>query len=213
MFEFVQEKVQHVSVVKLKKYLSRFNELEPRLKDADTKGEVMNAVRRQSTLTDFAYINRIADHFGNEEAKSEIDRYKKTLDDFCQHTIQSHTYVQSFREDRSKPIPSSNNVTFKIEWDAAKTTEKDIRGILRMAFGRLADHVEILVVQEGCVLLKCSAPPYLIPDLVEIASRRKNKLVAMDVVKLTIGSTEVINEQVSKPVIRLSAYFKILELS
>ena len=74
----------------------------------------------------------------------------------------------------------------------------DIRGILIMAFGHLADCVEIPVVREGCVLLECTAPRYLMKDLVGIASRRKNKLVAMDVVKLTIGSTEVINEQVSR---------------
>ena len=211
MFKYVQEKVKDsVSVDELKQYLCQYDGLESLLQDADTMVEVMNAVRRQSTLTDYAYIAEIAHHFGIDEAKSKIGSYRKTLDDFCQHTVQNHTYVQSFHEDRSKPIPSSNKVTFKIEWDAAKTTMNDIHGILRMAFGHLADRVEILVVREGCVLLECAAPQYLMKDLVGIASRRKTKLVAMDVVKLTIGSTEVINEQVSRPVIRLVCILKCI---
>ena len=200
MFEFVQEKVQHESVDKLKRSLCRFGELRSRLQDAHTLVEVMNAVRSESTLTDFAYIDRIAHYLGDKKAKSKVGRYKKSLKHFCKKISKSHTYMQSFREDRSKPTPSSNKVTFKLEWDAAKTTMNDIRGILRMAFGRLADCVEILVVRDGCVLLECIAPQYLMKDLVGIASRRKNKLVAMDVVRLTIGSTEVINEQVSRPV-------------
>ena len=79
--------------------------------------------------------------------------------------------MQSFCKDRSKPIPSSNKVTFKIEWDAAKTTMNDIRGILRMAFGHLADCDEILVIQEGCVLLEYAALRYLMKDLVGIAGQ------------------------------------------
>ena len=201
MFEFVQEKVQHESVDKLKQYLCRFDKLRSRLQDADTLVKVMNAVRSESTLTDFAYIDRIVHHLGNKKVKSKVGHYKKSLKNFCKKISKSHTYMQSFREDQSKAIPSSNKVTFKIEWDAAETTMDDIHGILRMAFGRLADRVEILVVREGCVLLECAAPQYLMKDLVEIASKRKNKLVANDVVKLTIGSTEVINEQVSGPVI------------
>ena len=202
MFHCVQKNVKHnVSVDDLKQYLcDMFDELKSPLQDADTMDKIMNVVRRNSTLTDCSYFIGIARHFGINEAKSKIGCYEEILHDFCQRTLQNHTYVQSFCEDQSKPIPSSNKVTFKLEWDAAKTTMNDIRGILRMAFGRLADCVEILVVRDGCVLLECIAPQYLMKDLVGIASRRKNKLVAMDVVRLTIGSTEVINEQVSRPV-------------
>ena len=201
MFELVQEKVERVSVNDLKQYLCRFDELRSLLQDADTLDKIMNAVREQSTLTDFAYIDRIAHHFGNRKVKSKVSHYKKSLKKFCRHTIQAHTYVQSFCEDQSKPIPSTNKVTFKLEWNATETTMNDIRGILRKAFGRLADRVKILVVREGCVLLECAAPPCLMKDLVGVASRRKHELVAMDVVKLTIGSTVVINEQVSGPII------------
>ena len=201
MLDCVQKKVKDiVSVDELKQHLCNFDELESDLEHANTIDEVMIAVRGQSTLTDYAYINEIACHFGIDEAKSKIGCYEEILYNFCQHTIKSHTYMQSFCEHQSKRISSSNkiNVTFKLEWDATKTTMIDIHGVLRMAFGCLADCVEILVVREGCVLVGCSAPQYLIPDLAKEAKKRKSKLVALDVVKLVIGSTEVINEQVSR---------------
>ena len=186
-----------VPVDNLKEYLCQtFPEFKISLQEVSTTDDVMEAVRNQSSLTDVAYFDRINDHF-NLQMTQEIDRYCDTLNSFCQHTLDNHSYVRSFREDYPRYILSSDKIVFQLQWKANEKTLKDIRDVLQMSFGHLADRVQIVVIEDGSVVVVCWAPRYLMEELVRHASARVHRLSEMGVVKLTIGDTEVKIKQVN----------------
>ena len=182
-----------VPVDNLKDYLCEtFPEFKILLQEASTTDDVMKAVRNQSSLTDVAYFDRINDRF-NLQVTQEIDRYCDTLDSFCQHTLDNHTYVRSFREDYPRYILSSDKIVFQLQWKANEKTLKDIRDVLRMSFGHLADRVQIVVIEDGSVVVVCWAPRYLMEELVRQASESVHSLAEMGVVKLTVGGGTKVN--------------------
>ena len=193
MFYAVSKEVKlHVSVDTLKRYLYQtFAELEDILQDADTIDQVMKALRSECSLTDCSYFEDIASQFNLKNAAKRISDYHKKLDSFCQHTLADHLYVKSFREDYPKNISTSNRITFRLQWNAQEKTLKDIRNVLYKAFGYLSVRVEIVVIQDGSVVVVCWAPQHLMKELVRLAELKWYKLREMGVVKLTIGDTEV----------------------
>ena len=183
MFDSMCETVRsQVPVNNLKQHLSQFfSEFEILLQDAVTTDDVMKAVRNESSLTDFAYFEEIADHFNLQQVKRNIRDYHSTLNSFCQHTLNNHSYVRSFREDYPRYILSSDKITFKLEWKAKDKTLKDIRDVLRMTFKHLADRVQIVVIGDGSVVVVCCAPRYLMEELVRLASESVHMLAEMGV--------------------------------
>ena len=199
MFDSMCETVRsQVPVHNLKRHLSQsFSEFEILLQDAVTTDDVMKAVRNESSLTDFAYFEEIADHFNLQQVKCSIRDYHSILDSFCEHTLNNHSYVRSFREDYPRYILSSGKIVFQLEWKAKDKTLKDIRDVLRMTFKHLADRVQIVVIKDGSVVVVCCAPRYLMEELVRLASESVHMLAEMGVVKLTVGGTEVTIEKVN----------------
>ena len=181
-----------VPVKALKQHLCQtFSEFEIALQDISTVDNVMKAVRKESSLTDFAYFEQIANHFDLQQIKEKVQVYRNTLNLFCQYTLDNHTYVRSFHEDYPRYILSSDKIVFQLQWKAREKTLKDIRDVLRMSFGRLADRVQIVVIEDGSVVVVCWAPRYLMEELVRQASERVHRLAEVGVVKLTVGDTEV----------------------
>ena len=199
MFDNMCETVRsQVPVDDLKRYLCRyFREFQILLRDAVTTDDVMEAVRNESSLTDFAYFEEIADHFNLRQVKRSIRTYHSILDSFCRHTLNNHSYVRSFREDYPRYILSNDRIEFRLQWKANDHTLKDIRDVLQMSFKKRAVHVQIVVVGNGSVVVVCCAPRYLMEELVRLASESVHRLKDMGVVKLTVGGTEVISEEVS----------------
>ena len=192
LFRSISKAVKsQVPVDNLKKYLCEtFPEFKISLQEASTTDDVMEAVRNQSSLTDVTYFDRIDDHF-NLQMTQEIYRYCDPLDSFCQDTLDNHSYVRSFREDYPRYILSSDKIVFQLQWKANEKTLKDIRDVLQTSFRHLADRVQIVVIEDGSVVVVCWVPRYLMEELVRHASARVHSLVKMGVVKLTIGGTEV----------------------
>ena len=116
-----------------------------------------------------ALLEEIASQFKLKKVARRIVEYHKILDKFCQHTIADHFYVKSFREDYHRYILSSNKVTFRLQWNAQEKTLKDIRNVLYKAFGYLSVRVEIVVIQDGSVVVVCSPPQHLMEELVRLA--------------------------------------------
>ena len=188
----------HVSVAALKEYLCRtFPELVFPLQDVITIDNVIEVVRNESSFTDLAYVKVISNHFDLQEMKQKIDGYRRMLDSFCRHTLNNHSYVKSFREDYPRYILSSDKIVFQLQWKAMEKTLKDIRDVLQMSFGHLADRVQIVVIEDGSVVVVCWAPQYLMEELVRQASESVHRLVEIGVVKLTVGGTEVNIEKVN----------------
>ena len=191
-------RLHSVPVTALKDYLTKhFPDLEFPLQEVITIDNVIETVRKESSLTDLAYVKVISKHFELQEMKHKTDKYRRMLDSFCRHTLDKHSYVKSFRVDTSRYILSSDKIVFKLEWKAKEKTLKDIRDVLRMSFGDLTDRVQIVVIEDGSVVVVCCAPLYLMEELVRLASESVHRLIAMGVVKLTVGGTEVISEEVS----------------
>ena len=191
-------KSHDVPVTALKDYLSKnFPDLDFPFQAVFTIDNVIETVRKNSSLTDLAYVKVISKHFELQEMKQKTDDYRRMLDSFCRHTLDKHSYVRSFRVDISRYILSSDKIVFKLEWKAKEKTLKDIRDVLRMSFGDLTDRVQIVVIEDGSVVVVCCAPRYLMEELVRLASESVHWLKEMGVVKLTVGGTEVISEEVS----------------
>ena len=199
MFDSMCETVKsQVPVDDLKRYLCRtFSEFKLLLQDAVTTDDVMEAVRNESSLTDFAYFEEISDHFNLQQVKRSIRTYHSILDSFCKHTLNNHSYVKSFREDYLRYILPSDKIIFQLEWKAKDKTLKDVRDVLRMTFKQMADRVQIVVIGDGSVVVVCCAPRYLMEELVRLASESVHRLIEMGVVKLTVGGTEVTIEKVN----------------
>ena len=153
MFDSVCETVKsQVPVDDLKRYLCRtFSEFQILLRDAVTTDDVMKAVRNESSLTDFAYFEEIAEHFNLRQVKRNIRTYHSILDSFCEHTLNNHSYVRAFREDYPRYIQSFDKIVFQLEWKANNHTLKDIRDVLLMRFMKEAVRVQIVVIADGSV--------------------------------------------------------------
>ena len=123
MFDSMCETVRSkVPVDDLKRHLTQsFSEFEILLQDAVTTDDVMKAVRNESSLTDFAYFEEIADHFNLQQVKRSISSYHSILDSFCENTLNNHSYVRSFREDYPRYILSTDKIIFQLEWKAKLT--------------------------------------------------------------------------------------------
>ena len=197
LFETLCETVQSLVVLNsLKRYLCRtFPEFKIPLQDAMTTDDVMEAVHNESSLTDLAYFERIVNRF-NLPMKDKIEDYRIKLTSFCHHTLDKHSYVRSFREDYPRYILSSDKIVFQLQWKANKKTMVDIRNVLQKNFGHLADRVQIVVIEDGCVVVVCWAPKHLMEELARQASKNVTMLAEMGVMKLTVGSIEVIIEKV-----------------
>ena len=94
------------------------------------------------------------------------------LTPFVRHTLNNHSYVKSFREDYPRYILSSDKIVFQLQWKAMEKTLKDIRDVLQMSFGHLADRVQIVVIEDGSVVVVCWAPRYLMEDVSETSIRK-----------------------------------------
>ena len=198
MFEKICNNVQsqRVPVKDLKQYLYRFPELENIPDSADTIDSVMTYARKECSLTDCSYLESIADHFHLQESKDSVSSYRETLETFCQHTLEKHSYVKSFVEGCPRCISSLNQITFKLEWNAKEKTLNDIHDVLRKCFGDKAAHVKIVVIKNCSIVVVCWAPHYWMEELVRQAKSNLDQLIEIGVVMLTVGFAKLITEMV-----------------
>ena len=202
MYDKLLENVNlHVPVDDLKQYLcSKFCELETDVQDCVTTNAVMKVVHNECTLVGYSYFDKIAKRFNLQEANKSIMYYRRTLDYFCKHTLEEHSYAKSFHVDHPEPIvPSSSEieVTFKLEWNAKEKSLKDVRDVLRKAFVYLTDRVKIIVIKDGSIVVVCWAPQYLMMKLVLLAKNKLNQMKKMGMVELTVGHIELITKKVN----------------
>ena len=190
MFYAVCKKVElHVSVVTLKQYLYQtFAELENILQDADIIDQVMklSAVSAHSQIVP---ILRIL--LASSICKMLLREFLTTTILFVGTLLPTTCMSNHSVRTTQKNISTTNKITFRLQWKAQEKTLKDIRNVLYKAFGYLSVRVEIVVIQDGSVVVVCWAPQHLTEELVRLAKLKRYKLREMGVVKLTIGGTEV----------------------
>lgn len=190
MFDEVTKIIVQSNVVlgDLKAFLSRCFPEFVALNDAETFEIVMDDVKNNSSLTDFCYLDEIVDKFDLTEAKKEIEKYQKELDFFMEQKFTTHSYAKTFLDDFSKKIPENRKITFRLEWTAKDKTLRDVRNVLRTAFGSKADRVRIVVIEDGSMIVVCCASEFRMQDLTERAEINKSRLENLGVVGMRIGS-------------------------
>ena len=140
--EMVEE--AQVSLEKLKKFLTFYDDLEAPLKDADTVTKVMRVVQHCSSFINCSCLKDVAIHLKIAGAREEIEAYEKFVEEFCQHKLIQHSYVTSFLADQSRHPLSSETITLKLEWNPEEKTLANIQDTLRKTFKSLTDHIQVL---------------------------------------------------------------------
>ena len=146
------ENEESVTMSKLKRFLSRYPNLKASLGNADTIADVMDMIQEQSSFTCCSYLKHTATRFNITVAVEKINDYYKSVDEFCQHVLRHHVYMQPFTTAKSINITDSEIISFKLEWSPDTKTLSDIQSLLRHAFDEQSVYVRIVVVRGGSVL-------------------------------------------------------------
>ena len=178
---------------KLKRFLSKYPNLKAPLDNADTIANVMDVIQEQSSFTCCSYLEHTATRFNVTAAVEKITDYYKSVDEFCQHVLRHHVYMQPFITAKSINITDSEIISFKLEWSPDTKTLSDIQSLLRHAFDEQSVYVRIVVVRGGSVRVICCAPQYLMTELVRLAQKNRELLVESSVTYLRVGDTIVVN--------------------
>ena len=147
-FNTTQHIINHkVSLKNLKIFFSNVG-MEIPLQCIDTITEVMRVVQQHSSFINCTYLEEMANYFDIPEAKMNIDGYQTFVEEFCKHTLASHSYMIPFLAEPSKHL-SSETIVFKLEWSPDEKTLAGIQGLLRKTFMSLACRIHVVVVR-GC---------------------------------------------------------------
>ena len=180
-------------MIKLKRFLSKYPNLKAPLGNADTITDVMDVIQEQSSFTCCSYLKHTATRFSITAAVEKINNYYKSVDEFCQHELRHHVYLQPFITAKSINMSDSEIISFKLQWSPDTKTLSDIQSLLRHAFEEHSVYVHIVVVRGGSVRVICCAPQYLMTELVRLAQKNKELLVESSVTYLRVGDTIVVD--------------------
>ena len=178
---------------KLKRFLSKYPNLRDPLCNADTIADVMDLIQEQSSFTCCSYLKHTATRFKITSAVERINDYYKSVDEFCQHELRHHIYMQPFITAKSINMTNSGIISFKLQWSTDSKTLSDIQSLLRQAFGKQSINVHIMVVRGGSVRVICCAPQYLMTELVRLAQKNRELLVESSVTYLRVGDAIVVD--------------------
>ena len=205
------ENDESVTMSKLKRFVSRYPNLRDPLCNADTIADVMDAIQDQSSFTCCSYLKHTATRFKITSAVEKINDYYKSVDEFCQHELRHHVYMQPFITAKSINMTNSDIISFKLQWSPDSKTLSDIQSLLRKAFGKQSIYVNIVVVRGGSVRVICCAPHYLMTELVRLAQKNRELLVESSVTYLRVGDTTVVDTSDQNEV-RIMCYFKLCHM-
>ena len=193
-----------VTLEDLKELLTSYPELENLLQEADTIRKVMRVVRDHCSFISYYYLDAIAEYFNISEITDKVKRFEQSVEEFCKHSLEEHSYVSSFLANQSKHLLSAETISFKLEWSPHNNTLTNIKGLLRKTFKTLASQTQVVCVRGGCVEVICYAPLYLMGALVKLARERRKMLVESKVTYLSVGYTIVVDNSVEKKVNRIT---------
>ena len=187
------ENEESVTMSKLKRFLSKYPNLKAPLGNADTIADIMDVIQEQSSFTCCSYLKHTATRFNITAAVEKINDYYKSVDEFCQHELRHHVYMQPFITAKSINMTDSEIISFKLEWSPDTKTLSDIQSLLRHTFDEQSVYVRIVVVRGGSVRVICCAPQYLMTELVRLAQKNRELLVESSVTYLRVGDTIVVD--------------------
>ena len=189
------ENEESLTMSKLKRFLSGYPNLRDPLCNAtcNTIADVVQVIQEKSSFTCCSYLEHAATQFKITSAVEKINDYYKSVEEFCQHELTHHVYMQPFITAKSINMTNSGIISFKLQWSPDSKTLSDIQSLLRQAFGKQSTYIHIIVVREGSVRVICCAPQYLMTELVRLAQKNRELLVESSVTYLRVGDTIVVD--------------------
>ena len=177
------------SLKELKKYIERcFQELKPQLAVAESFGDVMDVVHEKCSIINICCLEAIVDRYDIADAKQHIDKFKATIDSFCENIKAEVCQNQNFMV-----VPSSHHlicetIEFILEWEVDECTLADINGLLSKAFRGSAKRIIVRDIRQGSsIIVTCYAPYNMIDILVILAEENLHGLKDIGLIKLSIG--------------------------
>ena len=145
------ENDESVTMSELKTFFSFYPDMEDPLCNTDTIVDVMVVVQNQySSFLCCTCLEHAAEQFKITSAVKKINDYYKSVDEFCQHVLRHHSYMQPFVTAESVNM-TINRIIFKLQWSPDSKTLSNIEGLLRKAFRKLSVHVHVMVIGGGSV--------------------------------------------------------------
>ena len=177
------------SLRELKTYLRRcFRELRPQLSVAESFDDVMDLVQDTCTIINVCCLEAIVDQYNITEAKHHIEKFKTTVDEFCEKVKLSICCNQNLKIASSSCHLIYETIQFILEWKADNYTLNDIRGLLAKAFGNMAKSVQVRAIKEGnSIIVTCYAPQDILDSLITVAKKNLDVLKAIGLSKLSIS--------------------------
>ena len=187
------ENEESVTHERLKRFVSRFPEMNDSLDNAHTISDIINVIQKYSSLTSCTYLKGVARRFKISTVTEIIDEYYQLVSEFCQYELTHHIYMKPFLDAKSTNIAPSTTITFKLRWHPNDKTLSDILELLQLAFDEQSIYVHIVVTRGGSVRVICCAPQYLMTEPVRLAQKNRELLVESSVTYLRVGDTIVVD--------------------
>ena len=102
------ENEESLTMSKLKRFLSGYPNLRDPLCNANTIADVVQVIQEHSSFTCCSYLENAATQFKITSAVEKINDYYKSVDEFCQHELRHHIYMQPFIT--AKSINMTNSI-------------------------------------------------------------------------------------------------------
>ena len=187
------ENEESVTHERLKRFVSRYPEMNDSLDNAHTISDIINVIQKHSSLTSCTYLKGVARRFKISAVTEKIEEYYQLVSEFCQNELKHHIYMKPFLNAKSTNIAPSTTITFKLRWNPNDKTLSDILELLQLAFDEQSIYVHIVVTRGGSVRVICCAPHYLMTELVRLAQKNRELLVESSVTYLRVGDTTVVD--------------------
>ena len=202
----ILENDESVTPERLKRYVSRFPEMNDSLDNAHSISDIIDIIQKHSSFTCCTYLKGVARRFNIPSVTEQIGKYYQFIHEFCHQKLIQHIYMKPFLNTKSVDFTSSTSttiITFKLRWSPAEKTLSDIQDLLQQAFDEQSIYVQIVVVRGGSVRVICCAPQYLMTELARLAQKNRELLVKSRVTYLRVGDTIVVDTSDQNEVMRI----------
>ena len=162
--------------------------LKPSLAHCKSISDVLDVVRDKCTLIDINSLEAVVKRFNVEGAKTHIEAYKETVEEFCQYSSVRLCLEEIFSVTTTPTPLIGETATFVLDWDPDDYTLNDIRTLLSVVFQRLAKRVTVKVIKEGnSIIVTCTFPLNLLGPLIAKAQKTILSIKKKGLITLTIG--------------------------
>ena len=183
------------SLSDLKTYLQRsYIELKPQLAHAKSFDDVINIIVEKYNIINVDCLEATVDHLDIKEAKDHITAYKKKVEEFCKEVSLSMCCNESFKALSLSCLLTCETVQFTLEWKVDDRKLIEVQELLTNLFKSNHKRIYITdIVIDSHIVVTCYAPKHIV-DVLLIETIKNNAVKELELFKLTIGYSTVLDE-------------------